>query len=180
MAPGKRIEDIEEIVNNTLKNAPNEMKIRPKQLKAIHHLVKGKDTLCLLPTGGGKSLIYQLLPTVFKTLNNVIKNPIVIIVSPLISLMMDQVEEAHSKPYLNLSAVRLDCSNTVKNEIFEGKHNLVFGSPESWLNNKQWRELLSSKMFVRNVVCLVIDEVHKVNWYLNMYLFFFLKTLFKK
>ena len=138
------------------------MQIRPKQLEAIVSLCNGKDTLCLLPTASGKSLIYQLLPSVYKEMGKS-TNPILIIISPLVALMIDQVEEANSKTGLGLSAVRLEGS-TSYNDVSSGAFNLIFGSPESWLCTKRWRDMLSSKLFTTNLVCIVVDEVHKVTW----------------
>jgi superfamily II DNA helicase RecQ len=41
---------------------------------------------------------------------------------------------------------------------------MLIGTPEAWLNNDEWREMLSSKYLCKNVCCLVVDEVHKVSW----------------
>jgi len=45
---------------------PAEFSIKPKQLSALESIIENRDTLCILPTGYGKSLIYQLIPSVFK------------------------------------------------------------------------------------------------------------------
>ena len=151
---------IKSAVDKCLARHDNTMTIRPKQLDAITAIVKGKDTLCLLPTPAGKSLIYQLLPSVFHELDderNFSTMPIVIVVSPLVALMINQVEEANLKKGLLLNAVRLESSVSFR-EISSGKFNLIFGTPESWLLNTQWRDLLSTKVFVDNVVCIVVDE----------------------
>ena len=67
---------------------------RPQQLAVINAVIEGKDVLTLLPTGGGKSLCFQL-PTL-------LQNGICVIISPLIALMQDQVKDLLSK---NISAV---------------------------------------------------------------------------
>ena len=72
---------------------------RPLQLEIIQNLLAGKDTLAIMPTGGGKSLCYQIPALIFKG--------ITIVVSPLISLMQDQVsalkENGVPAEYLNSS-----------------------------------------------------------------------------
>lgn len=141
------------------------MVIRQKQLEALYHISLGADTLCLLPTSSGKSLIFQLIPEVWrKSSEKNVENPIVVVISPLVALMDDQVKQANSMEELKLCAVRIGCDvDTVK--VLSGHYNVVFGSPELWINNKKWTDVLSSKYFHKNAVCLVVDEVHKVTWY---------------
>ena len=65
---------------------------------------------------------------------------------------------------------KLSKSVTVALELFNhdaisnGDYNILFGAPESFIENKQLRDKLSSKFFVSNTICLVVDEVHKVVW----------------
>ena len=86
-----------------------------------------------------------------------------IVISPLVALMDDQIEQAHGMKTLNLSAIRLQAGVDVA-KVRSGQFNLVFGSPESWICEKKWNDLLTSKYFQKNVACLVMDEVHKVSW----------------
>lgn len=71
-------------VRHTLKTIFKLDKFRPQQLQAINCVMSKKDTLLIIPTGGGKSICYQL-PAVLA------EDSITIVVSPLISLMEDQV-----------------------------------------------------------------------------------------
>ena len=122
--------------------------------------------LCILPTSYGKSLIFQLLPAVCRELPGYPSKPTIIVVSPLVSLINDQVTAANNMSGLGLMATSLDIKKY--DDIIAGKYNILFGTPESWIQNKRWRELLASKYFVKNVICLVIDEVHKVSWYVKL------------
>uniref|UniRef100_A0A8C6SVZ0 DNA 3'-5' helicase n=1 Tax=Neogobius melanostomus TaxID=47308 RepID=A0A8C6SVZ0_9GOBI len=78
--------------------------------------------------------------------------PIVIIVSPLVALMDDQVAVK-----LGISAVKLGENDE---EVLNGNYHLVFGSPESWLLNLKWRSMLSSKVYQDNLAGVVVNEVH--------------------
>uniref|UniRef100_A0A7M5X4C0 DNA 3'-5' helicase n=1 Tax=Clytia hemisphaerica TaxID=252671 RepID=A0A7M5X4C0_9CNID len=130
---------------------------------AISNIYYGRDTLCVFPTAFGKSLIYQCLPKLFKSMDDSLyDNPTVIVLSPLVSLITNQVSEAGKLDYLGLNACALDLKE--HSRIVDGKFNLIFGTPESWLNNSKWRDFVSSNFMVNNLACIVVDEVHKVSW----------------
>ncbi|CAB1432143.1 unnamed protein product [Pleuronectes platessa] len=82
-------------------------------------------------------------------------NPVVIVVSPLVALMEDQVKEATE---MGITAMQLGVHDEV--DITSGRCQLLFGSPESWLLNKKWRDMLGSDVFQANVMGIVVDEVH--------------------
>ena len=75
--------------------------------------------------------------------------------------MKNQVEEIKNSP-LDISAVRLEAST--KCGINKGQHNILFGFPESWLETKEWRSMISLKFFKQNVIAIVVDEGHLVTW----------------
>ncbi|XP_057296172.1 putative ATP-dependent DNA helicase Q1 [Hydractinia symbiolongicarpus] len=154
------VSDVSKVISNIL--VPLSFSIKPKQLEAVVNILNGVDTLCIFPTCYGKSLIYQLLPSVCLELN-IAPSPLVLVVSPLISLIQDQVSSANSLSALGLKASKLDCDDY--GDIISGNFNILIGTPESWLNNARWRQFLSSKFVLDNAVCLVVDEVHKVSWY---------------
>ena len=148
-----------EVVNSLL---PDDFKIKSKQLIALENIINGQDTLCVLPTGYGKSLIYQLLPVVFKRLENFEEpDPCVIVISPLLSLIKNQVFSASKHPFLNLRPCSLN--DVTFKDVHDGKYNIMFSTPETFLSQK-WRELFSSSFLDKNLVCLVVDEVHLVSW----------------
>lgn len=64
--------------------------LRPEQLQVVEKFVSGRDVFVSLPTGGGKSLCYACLPLVFDSLRSLRQRSIVLVVSPLNSLMQDQ------------------------------------------------------------------------------------------
>ncbi|XP_039661799.1 Werner syndrome ATP-dependent helicase-like isoform X5 [Perca fluviatilis] len=69
--------------------------------------------------------------------------------------MKDQIKEAGK---LEVSATQLGGMNDT--DILHGRFQLVFGSPESWLLNEKWRNMLSSEVYRENLVGIVVDEVH--------------------
>ena len=70
--------------------------LKPEQLQAVRHMYEGRDVFLWLPTGFGKSICYEVLPFVFD-LKLESENSIVIVVSPLVSLMVDQVASLRSR-----------------------------------------------------------------------------------
>lgn len=126
---------------------------RPGQERLINNVLRGRDTLGVLPTGGGKTLCYQLPAFLFSGL--------VIVVSPLISLMQDQVERARQ---LGLRAASLTSQDSVEaqrhsqREIKEGRLNLLFCSPER-LESAPLRKLLARA----KVSLITVDEAHCIS-----------------
>lgn len=128
---------------------------RPLQKDIIDNVLAGRDTLAVMPTGGGKSLCYQIPALVFDGLT--------VVVSPLISLMQDQVSslETSGVPavFLNSSLEWTDyCKAT--DAIRAGEIKLVYVSPEG-LNTERMRNLLHSDGV--KISCITIDEAHCVS-----------------
>lgn len=121
-------------------------------------IINGKDTLCVLPTAFGKSLIYHALPKLMK----IHENPIAVILSPIVSLIDDKVQSATKMIGLDLKASAINRVNF--NDVSSGEYNLLFGTPESWIDNLKWREFMGSTLLIENLVCIVVDEVRKVTW----------------
>lgn len=128
---------------------------RPLQKDIITNVLKGHDTLAVMPTGGGKSLCYQLPALILKG--------ITVVVSPLISLMQDQVTSLETtgihSAFLNSSLSWEDYCATV-NDIKSGTVKIIYVSPEG-LATAKIRELLSSPEL--KISCITIDEAHCVS-----------------
>jgi ATP-dependent DNA helicase RecQ len=126
---------------------------RPLQKEIIDHILKKKDTLVVLPTGGGKSLCFQLPALMFDGLT--------IVVSPLISLMKDQVDQLQE---MGVSAVCLNSSLPVDqyrhhvSQVLQNRAKLLYIAPES-LVRPQILEMLQAV----TVDCLAIDEAHCIS-----------------
>jgi ATP-dependent DNA helicase RecQ len=126
---------------------------RPGQERVIQHLLKGHSALAVFPTGGGKSLCYQLPALLLEG--------VTIVISPLIALMKDQVDFLQSR---GIAAARLD--STVSREEFEGiqtslksgELRLLFVAPERLSNERFLAQIASLR-----IALLVIDEAHCIS-----------------
>ena len=128
---------------------------RPFQREIIASVLAGKDTLAVMPTGGGKSLCCQIPALIFDGLT--------IVVSPLIALMQDQVsalaENGVSAVFLN-STLEWDDYRKSSADIRSGKVKLVYVSPEG-LATERMRDLFCSDGVT--VSCITIDEAHCIS-----------------
>lgn len=126
---------------------------RPLQADIIQSVLDGKDTLALLPTGGGKSICFQVPAMVL--------DGICIVVSPLIALMKDQVENLKAK---GIEAIAI-YAGMGKREIDILLDNCIYGnikflylSPERLLS-----EIVKERISYMNVNLIAIDEAHCIS-----------------
>jgi ATP-dependent DNA helicase RecQ len=126
---------------------------RGLQAEIIEHLIAGGDALVLMPTGGGKSLCYQI-PSLFRSGTGVV-------VSPLIALMQDQVEALRQlgvdAAFLN-SSLALDDQRQVERRFLEGSLDLLYVAPER-LTTDRFLSVLERAQ----VGLFAIDEAHCVS-----------------
>jgi len=126
---------------------------RPNQAKIINSIIDKKDTFVLMPTGGGKSICYQI-PAI-------IQPGLGIIISPLIALMKDQVEGLKANgikaAFLN-STLTLDQEQKILNSCITGTLDLLYISPEKLLT-PLFLELISQF----NINLFAIDEAHCIS-----------------
>ena len=126
---------------------------RPLQQEIIESIVNKKDCLVVMPTGGGKSLCYQIPALMFDGLT--------IVISPLISLMKDQVEQLRQlgvdTALLNSSLSQKDYNQNYIN-VKSGKAKLLYLAPES-LQKDDIAALLKSI----KVDCITVDEAHCIS-----------------
>ena len=156
MATSARLEEAFHLASSKFKIAV----LNAYQKLAIRKIVVEKeDVFVNLPTGSGKSLIYQALPLVFDHVSNM-NGHIVVVVSPLVSLMDDQVKHLQS---LGLSAVNISSdSEPDRSKIEKGEYSVVYGSPEAWLMNERWRCMLSNDVYSRKLCAIAVDEAHVI------------------
>ncbi|MBR5580249.1 MAG: ATP-dependent DNA helicase RecQ [Treponema sp.] len=127
---------------------------RSLQLDIISSVLSGRDTLAIMPTGGGKSLCYQIPALMLEG--------ITLVVSPLIALMQDQVAglEAAGVPAVFLSSVlEREEYFSALNRIHSGEVKLIYMSPEGLSRTERLTQLFSH----RQLSLLTIDEAHCIS-----------------
>lgn len=135
---------------------------RPNQLEAINATLNGEDVFVLMPTGGGKSLCYQLpaLVSSGKTRGTTI------VISPLISLMQDQVQHLLKK---NIKAGMISSKGSAaeKKRVFDlfknGFLDLVYLSPEMVNASEQAKRTIDALFSRHQLARIVVDEAHCVS-----------------
>jgi len=134
---------------------------RGPQREIIEHVSAGGDALVLMPTGGGKSLCYQV-PAIARHRAGL---GVTLVVSPLIALMHDQVgaleELGVHAAFLN-SSLSGDAAQAVERELMSGRLVLLYAAPER-VNNPRFMAMLAS-LHERGLLSLIaIDEAHCVS-----------------
>lgn len=126
---------------------------RPLQAEIVQSVLEGHDTLALMPTGGGKSLCFQV-PTMAM-------NGLCLVITPLIALMKDQVENLRQRD-IRAAAIYTGMSyeqqKTALDNCMWGPYHFLYVSPER-LESEEFRERLS-----RLPICLIaVDEAHCIS-----------------
>lgn len=143
------VKDVKHVLNNVFGYDT----FRHDQERIIHTLLSGADALVLMPTGGGKSLCYQIPAIVLDGVG--------VVVSPLIALMQDQVDALQQ---LGINAAFINSSQTinevraVERQLLAGDITLIYIAPERLLMPKML-EMLSSC----DIALFAIDEAHCVS-----------------
>ncbi|MCF7958222.1 MAG: RecQ family ATP-dependent DNA helicase [Phycisphaerae bacterium] len=126
---------------------------RPGQQQAIDRLLDGRSVLTIFPTGGGKSLCYQLPALMFDGLT--------VVISPLIALMKDQIDflQSHDVPAARLdSSMEIADMTKVYEKLNKKQLKLLYVSPER-LNNERFLNTLGR----HKISLMAIDEAHCIS-----------------
>jgi ATP-dependent DNA helicase RecQ len=130
---------------------------RPGQAEAFGHLIAGEDLLAVMPTGSGKSLLYQL--------TSLVVPGVTVVVSPLIALIKDQLDKMTSK---GLAAAKIDSTLTVKQRrevdamVQSPGGKLLLTTPER-MADPDFRVWLREACGGVGVSRFVVDEAHCVS-----------------
>jgi ATP-dependent DNA helicase RecQ len=126
---------------------------RPLQLEIIKSVADGKDTLGLMPTGGGKSITFQVF--------SLSKKGICIVITPLIALMKDQVQNLNNRGIKALAIHSgmspMEIKITLDNAVW-GEYKFLYVSPER-LNSEHFNERLAQM----DVNLVTVDEAHCIS-----------------
>lgn len=125
---------------------------RPGQLEVLRAVMSRQDTLAVLPTGGGKTLLYQL-PTY-------LNNRLTIVISPLISLMQDQVDRLHAHGEKRVIMLSSNLTGRDRATVLRqlGHYRFVFASPEILANQSVITSIKRAQPGL-----FVIDEAHCIS-----------------
>jgi ATP-dependent DNA helicase RecQ len=144
-------------LENSLKRYFGYDRFRVGQRQIIEEALSNRDLLIIMPTGGGKSLCFQL-PALLKP-------GLMMVVSPLISLMQDQVDALRDNgigaTFLN-SSITFEQLRTRENEILSGKIKLLYLAPERLVSEKfaPFLQLIAAKI---GISAFAIDEAHCIS-----------------
>lgn len=126
---------------------------RPGQEQAIRSVLQGENTICVLPTGGGKSICYQIPALIL--------SGITIVISPLISLMKDQVDALEQvgipATFINSSLTFSEANQRI-NDAKQGRYKLLYIAPER-LESQEFIEDLKHM----NIPLIAVDEAHCIS-----------------
>lgn len=145
--------DIREKAHYALKKFYGYNSFREGQLEVIEKIANKDDVFCLLPTGGGKSICYQI--------PSIILNGITLVISPLISLMKDQVDnlkEVGIKGVFINSSLSLERIKEILKDASLGEYKIIYISPER-LESEYFRKMVRGI----NISHIAIDEAHCVS-----------------
>lgn len=126
---------------------------RPGQEQAIHSVLNGENTICVLPTGGGKSICYQIPALILPGTT--------IVISPLISLMKDQVDallQAGIPATFINSSLNYNEANERMREAIQGQYKLIYIAPER-LESQEFIENLENM----DIPLVAVDEAHCIS-----------------
>jgi len=144
------MQDTQIALEDTLQKYFGYSTFRPQQKEVIEHLLEGNDAVVLMPTGGGKSLCYQMPALVLGGLT--------LVISPLIALMKDQVQALRSNgipaAFLNSSLSSVEEAE-VNADLQNGTIKLLYVSPERLFSGS-----FLSYIKTLNVKLVAIDEAH--------------------
>ncbi len=130
---------------------------KPLQEEIINAVLDGEDTFALLPTGGGKSICFQV-PAL-------LKDGICIVISPLIALMQDQVQHLRQK---NIKAIALPSGikyselDTLLDNCIYGNYKFLYLSPE-----RLQQDIVQERLKQMNVNLIAVDEAHCISQWGN-------------
>ncbi len=131
---------------------------RPGQQEVVVDILRGRDLLAIMPTGGGKSLCFQL-PALLSP-------GVCIVISPLIALMQDQVrllqDNGIDATFINSSLERAEASRRLA-RLERGELKLLYVAPERLLQAEFESEILPRVHASRGISALVVDEAHCVS-----------------
>jgi ATP-dependent DNA helicase RecQ len=151
--PARRVGIETELTPEDLLSRLGLVAFRPAQREAVQSALDGRDTLVVMPTGGGKSLCYQLPALASESLT--------VVVSPLVALIVDQhrrLVDAGQRSVMLAASLGEEANRAALSQIRAGEAQIVFCAPERFAS-AAFRTALRS----RDIALFVVDEAHCVS-----------------
>ena len=152
--PDLNIQNFQNLLHTTLRQTFGLQEFRGIQQEAIHTLMTKGRLLCILPTGYGKSLLYQLPASLL--------DGITIVISPLLALMRDQIDQLNHRFKISAMAINSDQSEEenhgARQAAAQGRVKILFVAPEQLDHVDRFNFLLNL-----NVKLVVVDEAHCIS-----------------
>ena len=126
--------------------------------------IQWKDILSVLPTGYGKSLLFQLLPGIRRALNTLgytsyPKKAIILVICPLNALIESHMKELRQR---SISCTCLSGNDADQDGAYNGDYSFVFANPETLVLNEKWRKMIQTPVYQTNPFGIVADEAHVI------------------
>lgn len=134
---------------------------RGQQRPIIERTLTGGHSLVIMPTGGGKSLCFQIPALIFSEMHSGDSHPLTLVLSPLIALMKDQVDALQRKgisaTFINSSLTRKERENRYR-AIADGHFSLLYVTPERF-RKSEFLDIIRN----RKICLLAVDEAHCIS-----------------
>ena len=164
------------IVNSSYSN----INLKPKQVNCLEAVYSSKAVIAVLPTGYGKSLIFQILPSLLcdkfvgeaqrkRPSITTVNKPVILVVSPLNALIKNQIKRScqgtikagvlNVKKSKDTGSLQLDFSGN-ESLLKNAKYDIVYLHPKSLLSCEEGMELLQNKPYQESVRAIIVDEAH--------------------
>jgi ATP-dependent DNA helicase RecQ len=143
--------------------------LKLEQKICIEEFIKGRDVFVILPTGFGKTVCYACAPLAYDIYHKKPKEEqsILIVISPLTSLIKDQVSNLN-KHYISAGYIDAESNCDMREAVLKGRYRIVLMSPEMLMG--KWRSLLMNPVYQKQLIGLIIDEAHCViKWWVWHY-----------
>ncbi|KAH3875028.1 hypothetical protein DPMN_038287 [Dreissena polymorpha] len=175
----------EHCVKVSLTKLKANIELEQQQLDVLRAVFDGKDTIAVLPTDFGKSLLFQMLPYLMAEKFGKSKPMIVIVIAPINAIMEEQVRELRAKgimacslSYSGSGATTFDAEEDMEDtdcddkvilpkevtmkELMDGKYHIIYTHPECLFQSKAIAKMIRSKHYQEHLCGIVIDEVHMI------------------
>ena len=157
--------DFDAAVKTILKCFVGVTELNKHQDNALLRLIHRHDVFAVLPTGFGKSLIFQLLPSLCRELNlmgydSFPENCVVVVICPLVALIESHINELKKRGIA--CACLSGISQQDKTDVLDGKYSFIFTNPETIVMNEKWREMLQNPVYQKRLFAIVTDEAHVI------------------